>query len=169
MFVQAAANSGAPYLGAVPLTQTIQNVDIPAIATGGALVAGDLVSLGNIVTAAATGQTETVIGYTANTVTATAAAAADCNVRTRKFLGVVLIGAAQNASCVVRVKGVVQANLTSNAAVMNAKVAGAKVLADPAAIGTATDVVVVAHSLETGTGLKYVIFDGIQGLGSAQV
>jgi len=169
MFVQTAANAGAPFLGVVPLSQTIQNVDIPAVATGSNMAVGDLVALGNLATAAAPGQTETVIGYTATNVTATAAAAADCNIRSRKFLGVVTVGASQNATCVVRVKGVVAANLASNGAVMSALVAGTKNLANPAAIGSATDLVVVGHSLETGTGVKYIIFDGIQGLGSAAI
>lgn len=142
----------------------IDNIDI-VVKAGTAFTLGDVVSIATISTVGADGQE--VTGYSAESSTTASAGTADVNVRTRKFLGVALETVVQDAPVRVRIKGVVAANLASNAGVMDTlTVTASEQLGTVAAAGTVKQVMVVAHSLETGTGVKKVIFDGIQGFGT---
>ena len=156
-------------IGAATSGQIIDNVDI-TVTAGAAFVAGDVVMIPVPTTIATPGDTSTVVGVTLTTASAVAATAAAGDMRDsggRRIFGVVLAAAASGATVNIRVKGVVAANLTSNAGAGIHKVPGAKVLADPAVHGTAAkNILVVAYSLETGTGVKYVYFDGVNGLGT---
>lgn len=158
-----------PPTGAVTgAANVVDNVDV-IVTAGAAFVAGDVVAWALPTTIATSGDTSSVIGLTAQSTQASAAAAADCELRAtngKKIVGVVLDSSvASGALMKVRVRGVVAANLTSNTTSGYPKTTGAKVLADVAAAGTTKQVLVVAQSLETGTGVKYVLFDGINGLG----
>lgn len=153
-----------PISAVAPGQNIIDNVDI-VVKAGAAFTLGDVVSIATILTVGADGQA--VTGYSAESGSAAAAAVNDVNVRTRKFLGVALETVAQDATMRVRVKGVVAANLASNASAMDVlTVTASKQLGTAAVVGTAKQVMVMAYSLETGTGVKKVIFDGIQGFGT---
>ena len=156
-------------IGAVaPGQNIIDNVDI-VVKAGAAFTLGDVVSIATILTVGDNGVSLT--GYSAESGSAAAAAAVDSDIRTRKFLGVALETVASDATMRVRVKGVVAANLASNPGVMAPiAVTASKQLGTVVAYGTPTkNCVVAAYPLETGTGVKKVIFDGIQGFGSASI
>ena len=157
-----------PISAVAPGQNIIDNVDI-VVKAGAAFTLGDVVSIATILTVGDNGQALT--GYSAESGSAAAAAAVDVDVRTRKFQGVALETVAADATMRVRVKGVVAAKLASNSAAMSVlTVTGSKELGNPAVHGTPTkNLVALGYSLETGTGVKKIIFDGIQGMGPISI